>query len=77
MAQGAMQRDTSLAQGEQQNQGKLQQIKATPKPKPAAQKRATGGRVTTPFGEAEQAPDGHHYVRHPRTGQYFRVKREE
>jgi hypothetical protein len=80
MAQGAMQKETALAQGEQQNQGKLQQIKATPKPKPAAsgsQNRATGGRVTTPFGEARLAPDGHHYVQHPRTGQYFRVKREE
>jgi hypothetical protein len=80
MAQGAMQRDTSLAQGEQQNQGKLQQIKAAPKPAAGAKKkpgRATGGRVTTPFGEAELAPDGHHYVKHPHTGQYFRVKKGE
>ena len=73
-----MQRDTSLAQGEQQNQGKLQQIKAAPKPAAGAKKkpsRATGGRVTTPFGEAQHAPDGHHYVRHPISGQYFRVKK--
>ena len=79
MAQGAMQRDTSLAQGEQQNKGKLQQIKAAPKPAAGAKKkpgRATGGRVTTPFGEAEQAPDGEFYVKHPHTGQYFRVKKE-
>ena len=76
LAQGAQQHETSLAQSKQEHQGKLQEIKAQPKPKPAAsQSRATGGRVMTPFGEAKQAPDGEHYVRHPISGQYFRVKK--
>ena len=75
MAQGEQQRQTTLAQGAQQHAGKLQEIKAAPKP--AAQKRATGGRVETPFGDARLAPDGHHYVRHPISGQYFRVKKKE
>ncbi len=75
LAQGAQQHETALAQGKQEHQGKLQEIKAAPKPA-AAQKRATGGRVMTPFGEANQAPDGHHYVRHPISGQYFRVKKK-
>ena len=74
LAQGAQQHETALAQGEQANQGKLQQIKAAPKPKPAAQSRATGGRVT-PFGEAKQAPDGEWYVKHPVSGKYFRVRK--
>ena len=73
LAQGQQQHQTALAQGKQEHQGKLQEIKATPKP--AAQKRATGGRVNTPFGEAKLAPDGHHYVKHPLSGQYFRVKK--
>jgi len=75
MAQGEQQRQTTLAQGAQQHAGKLQEIKAAPKP--AAPKRATGGRVETPFGDARLAPDGHHYVRHPISGQYFRVKKKE
>ena len=75
LAQGKQQHQTALAQGKQEHQGKLQEIKAAPKPKPAAQNRATGGRVLTPFGEARQAPDGHHYVKHPISGQYFRVKK--
>jgi hypothetical protein len=75
MMKGQQQKETTLAQGQQANQGKLQQIKAAPKP--TAQNRATGGRVMTPFGEARQAPDGFHYVKHPFTGQYFRVKRKE
>ena len=73
LAQGEQQKQTTLAQGKQQHQGKLQEIKA--QPKPAKPSRATGGRVMTPFGEAQQAPDGHHYVRHPISGQYFRVKK--
>jgi hypothetical protein len=41
--------------------------------------RAKGGRVEadeypTPFGIAKKAPDGHHYIRHPRTGQYFLIR---
>ena len=76
LAQGEQKKQTTLAQGEQQHQGKLAEIKAAPKLKPAAQSRATGGRVMTPFGEARQAPDGEHYVRHPISGQYFRVKKE-
>jgi hypothetical protein len=74
MAKGQQQKETALAQGEQANRGKLQQIAATPKPAAGSQSRATGGRVMTPFGEARQAPDGLHYVKHPFTGQYFRVK---
>jgi hypothetical protein len=30
--------------------------------------------VTTPFGMAKRAPDGNHYVQHPKTGKYLRVK---
>jgi hypothetical protein len=75
LAQGAQQHETALAQGKQEHQGKIQEIKAQPKPA-AAQSRATGGRVMTPFGEARQAPDGHHYVKHPISGQFFRVKKK-
>jgi hypothetical protein len=77
MAKGQQQQATAMATGAQQHEGKLAEIKAQPKPAAAAPKRATGGRVTTPFGEARQAPDGHHYVKHPISGQYFRVKRGE
>jgi hypothetical protein len=30
--------------------------------------------VSTPFGQAKRAPDGNHYVQHPKTGKYLRVK---
>jgi hypothetical protein len=75
LAQGEQKKETTLAQGQQAHQGKLAEIKAAPKP--AAPKRATGGRVNTPFGEATLAPDGHHYVRHPLSGQYFRVNKSD
>lgn len=76
MEQGAQDQQTNLAQGAQQHRGKLEEIAATPRPAPGgAQRRAAGGRVMTPFGEARLAPDGHHYVKHPISGQYFRVKK--
>jgi hypothetical protein len=41
--------------------------------------RAHGGIVNdemqTPYGTARRAPDGEFYVRHPRTGSYFRIRK--
>lgn len=80
-AEEQRQHEASQSAADQQNQQKL----AKAKPKPARGKtgkrasRAAGGKVEetkeTPFGTARRAPDGHFYVQHPRTGQYFRVER--
>ena len=71
--------------GQQQARAKIQEVKAKPQPQRAAssgstrQKRASGGSVhdgiDTPYGHARRAPDGEFYVVHPRTGQYFRIRR--
>lgn len=71
--------------GQQQARAKIQEVKAKPQPQRSTssgssrQKRASGGSVhdgiDTPYGYARRAPDGNHYVQHPQTGQYFRIRR--
>lgn len=67
--------------GQQEHRARLQEVKAKPQPRPSAgrEKRAVGGsvqhHVQTPYGLARRAPDGEFYVQHPRTGQYFRIRR--
>jgi hypothetical protein len=78
-------------QGQQQqhdmaNQGADRQMQmgmAAMKPPamPGRSGKAAGGPVKsprflkTPYGIARRAPDGKHYVKHPKTGQYFRIER--
>jgi hypothetical protein len=67
--------------GQQDHRARLQEVKAKPRPRPTSsrQQRASGGSVQshieTPYGHARRAPDGEFYVQHPRTGQYFRIRR--
>jgi hypothetical protein len=71
--------------GQQQARAKIQEVKARPQPQrssssgSARTQRARGGsvqnHVTTPYGVATRAPDGEFYVRHPHTGQYWRIRR--
>jgi hypothetical protein len=71
--------------GQQQARAKIQEVKAKPAPQRSSssgstrQKRASGGSVhdgiDTPYGHARRAPDGHFYVQHPKTGQYFKITR--
>jgi hypothetical protein len=69
------------AMGQQESQARLQEVKAKPQPRSSGsrQQRARGGsvqdHVDTPYGRARRAPDGEFYVQHPRTGQYFRIRR--
>lgn len=71
--------------GRQEHRARLQEVKAKPQPRSSSSsgstrtQRATGGsvqhHVETPYGLARRAPDGEFYVQHPRTGQYFRIRR--
>lgn len=67
--------------GQQEHRAKLQEVKAKPRPASSTSRteRARGGsvqhHVQTPYGVARRAPDGEFYVQHPRTGQYFRIRR--
>lgn len=77
-ALGAQEMRHESRMGAADHRAKLREVEA--KPKPAARTaRARGGSVMsemkTPFGLARLAPDGHHYVQHPRTGQYYRISR--
>lgn len=69
--------------GQQEHRARLQEVKAKPKPASSSsrEKRATGGsvqnHVETPYGVARRAPDGEFYVQHPKTGQYFRIRRRQ
>jgi hypothetical protein len=71
--------------GQQQARAKIQEVKARPAPQRSSatsstrQQRASGGavqhQIETPYGTARRAPDGEFYVQHPKTGQYFRIRR--
>jgi hypothetical protein len=79
MGQQEAQHDDQMARGE--HRARLQEVKAKPQPRSSASRtqRASGGSVQdgvhTPYGHARRAPDGEFYVQHPRTGQYFRIRR--
>jgi hypothetical protein len=76
--QGQQQQHDMASQGADQQ---LQMGMAAMKPPPAPSRagKAAGGKVEpflkTPYGLARRARDGNHYVKHPKTGQYFRVER--
>jgi hypothetical protein len=68
--------------GQEEHRARLQEVKAKPRPASSSSRtqRAAGGSVQhhidTPYGLARRAPDGEFYVQHPRTGQYFRIRRK-
>jgi len=41
---------------------------------PGAGALASPQSISTPFGQARRAPDGNHYIQHPKSGKYLRVK---
>jgi len=66
----------------------MRQMRAQPAPtaytasagRSGASRFASGGAADddfmhTPFGVAHRAPDGFHYIQHPRTGQFFKITR--
>ena len=66
--------------GRQEHRSRLAEVKAKPPPQASRPiHRADGGPVNSdfdsPYGRARQAPDGFHYVQHPGTGQFFRIRR--
>jgi len=74
--------DTQMAS--QEHRGRMQEAKAKPQPRSSSSarpQRASGGSVTdemdTPYGRARRAPDGDFYVKHPHTGQFFRIRRRQ
>lgn len=66
----------------QEHRSRLAEVRARPQSSSSSgnrQNRARGGPVSdemsTPFGRARRAPDGEFYVRHPRTGRFYRITR--
>jgi hypothetical protein len=84
-AMGERSQQHERVMGQQQARAKIQEVKARPAPQRSngsgstRQQRASGGSVQhhieTPYGLARRAPDGEFYVQHPKTGQYFRIRR--
>jgi hypothetical protein len=86
MAQNQQAHQTQMGQREGMQQLEQTALKAAPgagggqSRSRRTTQRARGGSVgdfITPFGVARRAPDGSHYIRHPRTGQYYRIQRRQ
>jgi hypothetical protein len=73
------QHEASQQQGEQLHERMTAALTPPDRPAPPTPEgRASGGRIDhldTPYGRARRARDGQFYVKHPRTGQYFRISK--